>query len=65
MSVGSPWNLQISQANIFDKSAAVFSFNGMKCAILVNLSMTTHNWSQPSDTGSSVMKSIAMDCQGA
>jgi len=65
MSVGSPWNLQISRANILIRSAADFSFNGMKCAILVNLSMITHSWSQPSKQGSSVMKSVAIDCQGA
>ena len=67
ISVGRPWNFYISRANITAKSDAVFpSFrSGRKCAILVNRSMTTQSWSHPSDSGSSVMKSMAIDCQGA
>jgi len=64
MSVGSPWNLHTSRANIFARSDAVFSRSGMKCAILVNRSMTTHSWSRPSEGGKSVMKSIVIDCHG-
>jgi len=47
------------------KSEVVFSLSGMKCAILVNWSMITHSWLHSSERGSSVMKSIAIDCQGA
>jgi len=62
MLAGSPWCLHTSRAKMIAKSAVVFSLNGMKCDILVNQSMITHSWLYPSDTGSSVMKSIAMDC---
>ena len=61
---GSPWCHYISRANTTAKSAAVFLFSGSgrKWAIFVNLSMMTHSWSYPTDFGSSVMKSIAIDC---
>jgi len=36
----------------------------LMCAILVNRSMITQSWSQPSESSNSVMKSIAIDCQG-
>jgi len=64
---GEALHLHISRANTTAKSAAVFpSFrSGRKCAILVNRSMTTQSWSHPSDSGSSLMKSMAIDCQGA
>jgi len=67
MSVGSPWYFHTSLAKMTARSVAVFpsSLRGRKCAILVNLSMTTHNWLLSSNVGSSVMKSIAIDCQGA
>jgi len=44
MSVGSPWCFQTSLANVTARSAAVFpSFlRGIKCAIFVKRSMTTH-----------------------
>jgi len=64
---GSPWCFQISRAKVTARSAATFfSFpRGRKYTIFVNRSITTHNWSHPSKRGSSVMKSIAMDCHGA
>jgi hypothetical protein len=67
MSVRMLWNLQISLANILTRCSAFFwsLWSGMKCAILVNLSIMTHSWSQSSDKGRSVMKSIAMDVHGA
>ena len=67
ISVGSPWYFQISFANVTTRSAAVFPFflRGMKCAIFVKRSMTTHNWTCSSDRGNSIMKSIATDCHGA
>jgi len=67
MSAGRPWYFQTSHANILAKSDAVLPFVGstMKWAILVNLSMTTHNWSHPSESGRSVMKSMAINCHGA
>jgi len=65
MSVGDLWNLHTSRANIFVRSDADFSQSGMKCAILVNLSMITQSWLHPSDSGNSVMKSMAIDCHGA
>ena len=66
MSAGSPWCFHTSLTKMIARSVAVFPlvFNGMKCAILVNRSMITHSWSYPSETGSSVMKSIAIDCYG-
>jgi len=63
-SVGRPWCFHTSWVKIAARSAAVFSRSGMKCAILVKRSITTQSWSHPSDRGSSVMKSIAIDCQG-
>ena len=65
ISVGIPWCFHISRANMAIKTAAVFSFSGTKWAILVNRSRTTHNSSHSFDSGRSVMKSIAIDCQGA
>jgi hypothetical protein len=67
ISVGMPWNLQISRVKIFTKCSAVFcSFlSGMKWAIFMNLSMMTYSWSQSSDKGRSVMKSMAIDVHGA
>ena len=65
MSMDSPWKRHTSLANVLARSAAVFSFSGRKCAIFVNRSMITQSWSHPSDVGRSVMKSIAIDCQGA
>ena len=67
MSKSSLWYYQTSRVKKTARSAAVLvSFlRGRKCAIFVNRSITTHNWSHPSESGSSVMKSIAMDCQGA
>ena len=67
MSRGSPCNLHISLANLRARSAAVlaFSFKGMKWAIFVNRSITTHSSVQPFDKGRSVMKSMAIDCHGA
>ena len=65
MSVGSPWYFHTSLAKILARTAAVFSRSGIKCAILVNRSMITHSWSHPSHMGSSMMKSIAIDCQDA
>jgi len=67
MSDGSPWYFKTSRAKKTARSAAVLVsiLRGRKCAIFVNWSITTHNWSHPSQSGSSVMKSIAMDCQGA
>ena len=67
MSRGSPCSLHISLANLRARSAAVlvFSFRGMKWAILVNRSITTHSSVQPFDKGKSVMKSMAIDCHGA
>jgi len=64
---GSPWCFQTSRAKMTARSAAIFfsSLRGRKCAIFVNRSITTHNWLHPSESGSSVMKSIALDCQGA
>jgi len=66
MSKSSPWYFQTSQAKKTARSAAVLvSFlRGRKCAIFVNWSITTQNWSHPSESLSSVMKSIAMDFQG-
>ena len=67
MSLGRPWVLHISFANILAKSAAVLfpSSSGMECAIFVNLSMIIHSSVCPSEFGKSVMKSILIDCQGA
>jgi len=67
ISVGRPWNFHTSLAKAIAKSGAVLRVfgNGMKCAILVNRSMTTQSWSHSSDSGSSIMKSIAFDCHGA
>jgi len=65
MSVGNPWNFHTSRVNIFARSDAVFTRSGMKCAILVNWSMTTHSWLRPSEGGKLVIKSIAIDCHGA
>ena len=67
MSRGSPCSLHISLANLRARSAAVlaFSFRGMKWAILVNWSITTHSSVQPFDKGKPVMKSMAIDCHGA
>ena len=49
MSRGSPGSFHISFANLRARSAAVLalSFRGMKWAILVNLSITTHSSVQP------------------
>jgi hypothetical protein len=41
-----------------------FFLRGIKGAILVNLSMITQSWSQPSVKGRSVIKSMAIDCHG-
>jgi hypothetical protein len=67
ISVGMPWNLQISRANILTRCSAVFGsfLSGMKSAIFVNLSMMTHSWSQSSDKGRSVIKSMAIDIYSA
>jgi len=67
MSVGIPWCFQTSFANTTTRSATVFFSltSGMKCAIFVNLSITIHSWSQFSESGNSVMKSMANDCHGA
>ena len=67
MSRCSPCSLHISLANLRARSAAVlaFSFRGMKWAIIVNRSTTTHSSEQPFDKGKSVMKSMAIDCHGA
>ena len=67
ISVGRPWNFHTSLAKAIAKSGAVLQVfgNGMKCAILVNRSTTTQSWSHSSDSSSSVMKSIAIDCHGA
>ena len=67
MSRGSPCNLHISLVNLRARSAAVlaFSFRGMKWAIFVKRSITTHSSVQPFDRGRSVMKSMAIDCHGA
>jgi len=67
MSVGWPWCFHTSLANTTARSLAVFLFfiRGTKCAILVNRSTITQGWSHSSDSGSSVMKSIAIDCHGA
>ena len=65
MSVGSPWKRHTSLANVLAKWAAVFSFSGRKCAIFVKRSMITQSWSHSSDIGRSVIKSMAIDCQGA
>jgi len=43
----------------------LFLLRGRKCAMFVNRSITTHNWLHPSESGSSVMASIPMDCHGA
>jgi len=65
MSVGRPWCFHISLAKMTATSAVVFSHRGIKCAILINRSMTTQSWSNPSDFGSSVTKSIVIDFHGA
>jgi len=54
MSEGSLWCFQTCQAKMTARSAAIFfSFSrGRKCAIFVNRSITTHNWSHPSETAS-------------
>ena len=67
MSRGSPCSLHISLVNLRARSAAVLalSFRGMKWAILVNQSITTHSSMQPFDKGQSVMKSMDIDCHGA
>ena len=67
MSRGSPCSLHISLANLRPRSAAVlaFSFRGMKWAIVVNRLKTTHSSVQPFDKGKWVMKSMAIDCDGA
>src|SRR6266705_2818079 len=67
MSLGKPCNLHTSRAKILARSSAFFpsGANGMKCAILVNRSMTTQSSLHPEDRGRSVMKSMAMDSHGA
>jgi len=67
MSVGRLWCFQTSLANVIARSVAILlSFlRGIKCAIFVKRSMTTHNWLCPPDSGNSVMKSIAIDCHSA
>ena len=65
MSAGRPWCYHTSWAKMIARSAAIFSRSRMKYAILVNRSMITHSWLYPSEIGSSVMKSIAIDCHGA
>ena len=67
MSRGSPCSLHISLANLRARSAPVlaFSFRGLKWAILVNRSITTHSSMQQFYKGKSVMKSMAIDCHGA
>jgi len=66
ISVGSPWYFQTSRAKPTARSAAVLFplSRGRKCVIFMNQSITTHNWLHPSERGSSVMKSNAMDCHG-
>ena len=44
--------------------ASIYFRHGMKCVILVRKSMTTSIVSYPSELVKSVMKSIAIDCQG-
>ena len=67
MSCGKPCSLHISLAKVRARSSAVFPSqgSGMKWALLVNLSMTTHSALHPFDMGRSVMKSIVIDCHGA
>jgi len=67
ISVGSVCCFHTSRANMIARSGAiVFSFSSrMKCAILVNRSMITQSWLQFIDSGSSTIKSIAINCHGA
>ena len=67
ISYGRLWSLHISLAKMRARSSAVLPFggSGIKCAILVNRSMTTQSSVQPINSGRSVMKSMAIDCRGA
>ena len=63
--MGSTWRRKTQ----FTKAVAVSTAegiegNGMKCPILVHLSMTTRMQVKPSDFGRSVMKSMEMEDQG-
>ena len=67
ITVGRPWCLHTSRTKMTARSAAIFPsyLSRRKRTILVNRSMITQSWSQFSETGSSVMKSMGIDCKGA
>jgi hypothetical protein len=66
ISAGNPCNVHIPQVNLSRRlSAFLFCFlRGMKYAILVNLSMITQSWSQPSLKRWSVIISTDIDFHG-
>src|ERR1700686_342475 len=66
MSRGSPWCLNTCRRYRFAVSSAVtWTVVGMKCAIFVNRLTQTYTASKPWDFGSSTIKSMETDDQGA
>src|SRR3982074_3606662 len=63
---GKPCSLQTFDKKSFAQPSAVFSFSliGIKCAIFVKRSTTTHTVVQPSERGSWTMKSMDIESHG-
>ena len=67
MSLGIPCSLKTFSVNslpVINCPAVISVLHGIKWAIFVNQSITTHMASFPPDSGSCVMKSIVIDFHG-